>query len=361
MGSVSPLLAAADKIREREEGAVFLWIGTASGPEREIVEKKDISYKAVSWGKLRRYFDLRNILAPFGIFLGFLQSIFHIMRFRPQVIVTAGSFVSVPVAWAGRLLGVPILVHQQDVSVGLANRLMASFASKITVSYAEFLRFFPKGRAVWTGHPIREGIAAGRKEAEKFFDFKNDLPTVLFMGGGTGAKGLNDLVARSLPFLLKKCNVIHLQGRGREAKTEGIEGLPGEYRPYDYLDKDLKYAYAMADLVVSRAGMGSLTELSHLGKPTVIIPMPSSHQEENAEFFSENGAAVVLSQPELSPETLAKEVLQILENPDTLELVGNEMKRLSRPGAAEAMAKEVTVLARKQAIKKQPVKPHFYS
>lgn len=332
LGSVSPLLAIAEELNNSE----FLWVGTNKGLEREIVERENIKFKSIVSGKLRRYFSFRNFIDPFLIIIGLFQSIFIMIKWRPNMIITAGSFVSVPVVIAGWILKVPSLIHQQDVRPGLANKLMAPFAKKITVSFEKSLADYGK-KAVWTGNPTRHNleISNNKPKMTNYFDLQNDLPVVLVMGGGTGAKGINNLISNGLDELTKFCQVIHITGKNKVEKIK-----VKNYYFFESLNiEEITEAYRLADVVVSRCGMGSLTELSCLGKPSILIPIPDSHQEENAEVFAEKDAAIVLDQKKITPEELSNKIKNILNNREIKEKLSNNIKNVMKKNANKEIIK----------------------
>lgn len=344
MGSVTPLLAVAEEIKKQIPDAEFLWLGTKSGPEKKMMEKADIAFKTIPSGKLRRYFSGWNFIDPFFILAGFLKSLWIILKFKPRIILSAGGFVGVPVIWAGWLLRVPSLVHQQDVRPGLANKLTAWFAKIVTVAFSDSLKYFPK--ATVTGNPVRQEIFLGQKEkAIDFFKLEKDLPTLLVLGGGTGALELNKIVVRAAPELLKFCQVLHVTGgRFDELTKFEAEALQKEnlrYHVFDFLIEPLKDAYAVSDLVISRAGMGTLTELAALGKPTILVPIPKSHQEDNAYYFKRNNAVFLLEQKNLTSEILTETVRELINNKIELENLSRNIKNVLKSGAAEAIIKKV--------------------
>jgi UDP-N-acetylglucosamine--N-acetylmuramyl-(pentapeptide) pyrophosphoryl-undecaprenol N-acetylglucosamine transferase len=345
-GSVSPLLAVFEELKsykvESKKEFEYLWVGTRLGLEREMVEKAGIKFIAIPSGKLRRYFSLNNFLDPFKIIAGFFKSLLIISRFKPDLIMTAGAFVSVPVVWAGWLLGVKVLVHQQDVRPGLANKLMAPFANVITVAFEESLKYFGK-KAVWTGNPAQLSITNYQLSIEKIykkFGLKKDLPIVLIVGGGTGAEAINKLVWESLDELTSFCQIVHITGKGKGTRNQ--ESGIRNYVSYDFLEHEkVMGIMQVADLVVSRAGLGFLTEISYLGKPAIIIPMPDTHQEDNARVFGEKKDAIVLDQTELTPEVFSSKIGGLLKDKTLLKELGNNVGRVMKKGANEEMARIV--------------------
>jgi len=336
LGSVSPLIAIYEEIKKSQPPAEFLWLGTSDGPEESLIRSYNIPLKKIFSGKLRRYFSWRNFLDPFLIFFGFWQSLFIIFKFKPRAVLSAGGFVSVPVAWASWLLRRPLIIHQQDVRPGLANKLMAPFANIITVTFEKSLKDFPAQKTHLVGNPMRADLLTGSKEAGyKFFGLSAGLPIILILGGGTGALNLNNLVIESLEELVQFCQVIHLTG-GRKQKT----AEHSRYRPYDFLTDQLKNAYAVADLVIARAGLGTLTELAVLQKPAVIIPIPASHQQDNATEFFRNNAIALLDENDLSGRKFSQAIKTLLF--DQVELA-NLSRNIAKMMPSDA-AKKITAM-----------------
>jgi len=326
MGSVMPLLALKDELQK--ENAEFFWVGTRKGPEKEVVKKAGIEFKSIYSGKLRRYFSWKNFIAPFLSKMGFWQSFFIILKFKPDIILTAGGFVCVPVVWAGWILRKKIIVHQQDLKVGLANKIMAPFADKITVSLEQTKKYFAEKKVVITGNPVRKFIFSGSKEsAIKRFNLEPDLPVLLIMGGGTGALFINKIVRQILPQLVQICQVIHITGLGKQFYFKHPR-----YHIFEFLHEELADAYTAADLVVSRAGFGALTELAALGKSAVLIPLPNQDQLNNAEYFAKKEAAILLNQEKLTGEVLLKQIKELLKN--------NELRRKLSENIGQIMPKQ---------------------
>lgn len=346
MGSVTPLLAVAEEIKKQAPGAEFLWLGTKNGPEKKMVEKYGINFVAIPSGKLRRYFSGWNLLTPFFAAAGFFKSLWLIFKFKPQIILSAGGFVAAPVILAGWFLRVAGLVHQQDVRPGLANKLTAPFAKIITVAFFESQKYFPK--AVVVGNPARSEIFDGsRARAAEFFKLENSLPTILVLGGGTGALELNKIVVQAAPELVKFCQIIHIAGERKLPITNNQLPITNRYHVYEFLMEDLKDAYAAADLVVSRAGMGTLTELAVLGKPTILVPMPGSHQEDNAWHFKKQNVVYILDQTQLTPENFTEAVCELINNKVELENLSRNIKAVMPTDAARRMVGEILKIVKK--------------
>lgn len=348
-GSVTPLLAVAQELPDYD----FLWLGTEFGPEKQLVEKENIKFRAILNGKFRRYFSFKNFIDILKIIGAFFQSSWLILKFQPDLIMSAGGFVSVPVVWAGWLFSVKVLIHQQDVRAGLANKLMALFADVITVVFEKSLKDYEK--AIWVGNltkimnyelsvssvssvsPSLDGPLASRGGIIKNH---GKLPKVLVVGGGTGAQAINDLVYESINELTKFCQVVHLTGKGKN-KDIKIDN----YQQYEFLDLEkMAKELSSSDVVVSRAGMGSLTELSYFGKPTILIPMPDSHQEDNAQIFADKKAAIVLAQKDLTAKKITKEIKNLLNDEQLRNKLRNNIKGVIKTGANEKMAEIIKKL-----------------
>ncbi len=342
-GPVSPLLAVAETIKNYESKITnhkFLWIGTKGGVEKEMVEKENIEFKSIVSGKLRRYFSWQNFIDPFKISVGFFQSIFIILKFKPDLVMSAGGFVSVPVVWAAWLLRVPVLIHQQDVRPGLANKLMALFAKVITVTFEKSLEDYGK-KAVWIGNPIRQSLIQNIEHiTQNNFDFNNKLPIVLIVGGGTGAGFLNKIIIESAKELSEVCNIILIAGKDKIPNSKfQIPNL----QVYEFLNaEDMAEVLNIADAVVSRSGLGLSTELSYLGKPTIFIPIPDSHQEDNAQIFRDKDAAIVLDQKKLTKEDFVKSIKRLLEDKKLQDKLSQNISQVIKKGANEEMVKIIT-------------------
>lgn len=327
-GTATPLLAIIEELESvGSQDLSYIWLGTKQGIEREMVNKLNINYQTIFSGKFRRYFSFSNLIDPIFIILGFFQSLYIVWKEKPDLTISAGSFVSVPVVWAAWAHRVPILIHQQDVRKGLANKLMSPFTKNITVTFEKSLEDY-KGKALWTGNPIRKNITEERpdiKKIKKESKLNEKLPILLVVGGGTGAQAINKIVIQSLRELTKFCQVIHIAGIG---KSIGQAPDLYNYQQVEFLDVErMTKALHVADLVVSRCGMNLLTELSYLAKPTILIPIPNSHQEDNAEIFYNAKAAIVLDQTELTPEILSNTVKKVLNNS---ELKNNLKKNITK-------------------------------
>lgn len=306
LGSVSPLLAVAEKYE-----ADYLFIGSEDGPERKLLEKVDMNFVSISSGKLRRYFDWQNIVDIFKVKLGFFQSLKILFKYKPDIVLTAGSFVAVPVAWAAWFLRIPVIVHQQDIQVGLANKLMAPIAKKITVTFKDQTKDFNHKKVVVTGNPVRS-----------IKDNTEYKPIVVITGGGKGARSMNDFVNKFIPLLLEKYEVHHLLGNSNWDQKYEAEG----YFAYKFISQGMINLLSQADIIISRSGMSLITEAASLKKALVLVPIPDSHQERNANFFAKNNAAIVVRQG--SDQIMQRYLEKLLENSSLRQGLGNNLYQL---------------------------------
>ncbi len=328
LGSVTPLLALVEELRARHAGWQFEWWGTYDGPEGELVRASGVPFRSVSAGKLRRYADMRIVADTVKVAGGLAQALWRFgLGRRPDVVLTAGSYVAVPVAYAAAAYGVPVFIHQQDVRIGLANRLMAPVAKQATVTFERSKEYFRT--AVLTGNPVRRAFLSPPDTAQARLAFGLDpaAPTVTVIGGGTGAAALNEL-ARHLPDLVPSVQVLHIAGRGKTVPPAG-----GRYRQLEFTT-DSVGALAAADVVVTRAGMGVLTELAALKKPCIVVPIRESHQEENASAVREADAGVVLPETGLTALKLAGTVSELMNDATRRIGLGERLARLLHTEAA---------------------------
>ncbi len=343
MGSVSPLIAVYEKIKKAKPKTKFLFLGTKGGPEKNGVESYDIDFREIYSGKLRRYFSWRNFFDPLLVVMAFFQSFFIILKFRPQAIMIAGSFVGVPVAWAAWLLRVPVLIHQQDIIAGLANKLMANTAKKISVSFDVSLKDFFPAKTVLTGNPVREEFySCNPDRGRALFKLKDNMPVLLVVGGGTGAAAINMLMEKSLSDLIKFCQVIHVTGRGK--KTEFRDE---NYHQFEFLTNEMTEAFCAADAVVSRAGMSTLSELIILAKPTILIPMADTHQEYNAQYFQRNNAVVNLSQKSLTKDLFVEIAREVLFDQGKRQNLERNISKMMKPDGADEVARLLLEISKK--------------
>ncbi len=351
LGSVTPLIAIVEELRARMNAdgvsePEVLWMGTRNGIEKELVKTVAIPFTAIYSGKLRQYFDVRNFIDPLLLCVGIIQSLIGILRFQPDVIIGAGSYVSVPVLWAGWLLRKRSMILQLDIVPSLSNLLTSFCATAVLVACAEEERYFSARKTHSIGIPVRQDISHWkekmeeeheRKKARATFGIHDELPIVLVMGGGTGAQFINMLITESIQDFEEICHIIHIAGKGKaDAKAIG-----SYYHQFEFLGDRLPCVLALADVVVTRAGMGSLAELSALGKPCIIIPISHSHQEQNALYFEKRNAALYCSETTLTEKLFFEKVQKLLNN----NLLRQEYsRRMSEALAHNASQKAVDIL-----------------
>ena len=334
-GPVTPLLAIAREFYSKYPEATFVFFGTHGGPEKALVEEAAINmpikFIPMLSGKWRRYFSFKNFTDLFNIGGAFFQSIYLLKKEQPSLVMSVGAFVSVPLVWAAKFLGIPVLIHQQDLRPGLANRLMSGAASLITVTFPNSLAVYGQ-KAVLTGNPYSLPALASKAEVFKEYHFNLDRPLTLIYGGGTGSVSINNAVAKNLEDLLKITQVVHLTGDG---KMSGISS-PG-YFTCEFLSYSKILSVMLAcDLVVARPGLGTLTDLSALKKASILVPMPNSHQEDNAKACADEKAAVYIEQKDLE-DKLVRWVGDLLVSPEKCEELQNNMATIIKPGAADTI------------------------
>jgi UDP-N-acetylglucosamine--N-acetylmuramyl-(pentapeptide) pyrophosphoryl-undecaprenol N-acetylglucosamine transferase len=349
-GPTSPLLAVIDQIQKNNPGTEFLFIGGRTGPEKHMASSAGVPFKQIVSGKFRRYLSFKNFLTPFLILVGFVQSLFILNAFQPQAVMGAGSYIQVPLLWAAWILRIPILIHQQDVQPTLANVLCSALASRITVSFEDSVKSFSSSsglfhksgtfKACFTGNPVRSDlIGISKMEALKVFNLRPDKPILLVLGGGTGATAINELIWQSLYNLTQAAQIIHAVGKGKNKKISAQD-----YHPFEFIDR-MDAALAAADVVVSRAGLSTITELSYLGKISIIIPMPNSHQEDNAAILKQREAAIIADQASLTSEQFTSLVRNLLINRETQHKLTQHISGLMPHDATRKVSGELLALA----------------
>lgn len=316
-GHVTPNIALLPRLRELEYDIHY--IGSYNGMEKNLIAKQNIPYHGISSGKLRRYFSLQNFTDPFRVLKGFGEANKLMKELKPDVIFSKGGFVSVPVVFAAKKNHVPVIIHESDMTPGLANKLSFSSASKICCNFPETLDTLPEGKAILTGSPIRQELLTGDREvAKKFCGFTSDKPVILVVGGSLGAVAVNDAVRRLLPELLKNFQVVHLCGKGKmDASLVGTEG----YVQFEYIQEELRDLFALADIVISRAGANAICEILDLRKPNLLIPLSANSsrgdQILNARSFERQGFSKVLEEEEITDEVLLAAIRDLYDNRQT--------------------------------------------
>lgn len=316
-GHVTPNIALIGRLKE--QGYQISYIGSYNGIEKTLIEELGIPYYGISSGKLRRYFDLKNFTDPFRVLKGFSEARKLLKQLKPDVVFSKGGFVTVPVVVAAGRLKIPTIIHESDMTPGLANKLCIPSAVKVCCNFPETKAHLPEGKAVVTGTPIRQELLQGDAEKGRAFTgFTTEKPVLMIIGGSLGAQAVNDAVRRILPQLLEDFQVVHLCGKGKKDDTK--DGLKG-YVQYEYIESELADLFAMADIVISRAGANAICELQALKKPNLLIPLSASasrgDQILNARSFEKQGFSMVLEEEAITDNVLLKAVHDLYANRET--------------------------------------------
>ena len=313
-GHVTPNIALLPRLKELQYDIHY--IGSYNGIEKELIEQFGIPYHGISSGKLRRYFSVQNFTDPFRVIKGLGEARKLVKILQPDVIFSKGGFVSVPVVLAGKSQHVPTIIHESDMTPGLANKISLPSATKVCCNFPETLEHLPEGKAVLTGSPIRQELLSGDKfKARDFLGFTSDKPVIMVVGGSLGSVAVNEAVRGILPELLKDFQVVHLCGKGKI--DDSLKNLDG-YAQFEYIKDELKDLFALIDIVISRAGANAICELLALHKPNLLIPLSANasrgDQILNARSFERQGYSVVLEEEELNKQVLLDSILRLYEN-----------------------------------------------
>lgn len=314
-GHVTPNIALMPALKEA--GYEIEYIGSYNGMEKELIEAQGITYHGIASGKLRRYFDLKNFSDPFRVIKGYGQAISLMRKIKPNVVFSKGGFVSVPVVLAAKFCHVPAIIHESDITPGLANKIAIKGAKKVCCNFPETLKYLPSEKAVLTGSPIRRELFSGIPEnAMRLCNFPDhNKPVLLIIGGSLGSRIVNEAVRKILPELLEEFYVIHLCGKGN--LDNSLTGTIG-YAQFEYANKELTDMFALADIAISRAGANSICELLALHKPNILIPLSAAasrgDQVLNANSFKKQGFSYVIEEENLNDQILLKAVKDVYKN-----------------------------------------------
>ena len=357
-GHVSPIVGITREIRRIYPGKDlrFFYIGPEDEFGEIFLSHEGIEFKKVLAGKIRRYTDWKSISKNLvdcliKIPIGVIQSFFYIFVISPDLIFSKGGFGSIPVVIGGWLLRTPIFSHESDISPGLANRFLSRFALAIFVSFQK-TEWFPLSKMILVGNPIRREILEGSREiAQELFKLSGEKPVILILGGSQGAQRINDKILEILPELLKDFELIHQCGEKNfkevraEAKVVITEGLEKYYHPVPFLkEEELKHAYRAADLIVSRAGSGSIFEIAAVGKPSILIPLPEAaqnHQVKNAYAYAQSEASIVMEEANFTPRFFLEKLKDLFSHPEELEKMTNRAKEFAKPQSAKIIAEHI--------------------
>jgi UDP-N-acetylglucosamine--N-acetylmuramyl-(pentapeptide) pyrophosphoryl-undecaprenol N-acetylglucosamine transferase len=353
-GHIFPIIAIRSAFAEATangEGFEFYYLGSDSFARENL---RDIKAKFISAGKFRRYFDPLFLIELTKTIIGIIQSFWHLFRWMPDVVFSKGGYGSFPVVFVAWIYRIPIVIHDSDAVPGLANKKMAKFAKRIILSFENSKKYFKakhQNKIIVIGNPVRKGLLDGDKnKARELFQIQTNKPIILILGGSQGAQKINEIITNFLPRILEIAEVIHACGQNNftELRKNTLESP--DYHLYPFLDAEqLKNAYAAADLIINRAGAGSVFEIATLGKPSILIPLPSAaadHQRENAFEFSKISGAIVLDQENLTPNILLEQISNLLSNPQKLSEMSQKAKSFYNPQTAELIRDEILKLVR---------------
>lgn len=340
-GHVTPNIALVPKLKDA--GFEIKYVGSYEGMEKNLVEDAGLEYCGISSGKLRRYFSWKNFSDPFRVIKGYFEAKKVIKKYKPDVVFSKGGFVTVPVVFAAHKYKVPVIIHESDMTPGLANRLAIKKADKVCHNFPETAQYLGN-KAVHTGSPIRQELFSGNKiTALDMCGFTSNKPVIMVTGGSLGAENVNKLVRKALPELLKAFQVAHLCGQGKI--DESLTSTKG-YAQFEYINEEMKDFFAMADLIISRAGANSICEISALRKPNILIPLSAKasrgDQILNARSYEKQGFSEVLDEDTATAEDLINTVTKVYANRNKYI---DAMEQSSGAGGVEKIAALIKELA----------------
>lgn len=359
-GHFYPIIAVTEAlttlIKERKIlDPEFFFFAPHPYDERALFEH-EITFVQTPAGKMRRYFSLKNVTDLFTTVFGCISTLQKLYRIYPDVVFSKGGYGAVPTLLAARLLRIPVIVHDSDAIPGRATLMAAPYAKKIALSYNDALEYIPKllhEKTAVIGNPVREGVKTpARDGAHDFLELEKSIPTILVLGGSTGSEKINDVLLSALPQLISKYQVIHQTGEknftvAKETASVILEKNEKRYRykPFGFLSGlALKMAAGVADVVISRAGSGSIFEIASWGKASILIPIPESvsrDQRLNAFAYAHAGATIVIEQGNLAPNLLVSEIDRLFTNPKARTDMAEAAKKFAKPDAARVLAEAV--------------------
>lgn len=353
-GHAAPILAVYNELSKTEPDLNIVACGVGSKEEREFLSQIP-EYKIIFSGKLNRFLTLRNIGEVIKILLGFFQSIFLLLKLRPKTIFSKGGFVSLPVIWAARILRIPYFLHESDIIMGKANRLMAKKAKKVFTGFpTEYYTFIPSKKLIFSGPVLRSGFdnktVAGNLS---LFGFRENISTIFLTGGSQGSLNMTKNFLEIVENLLQNHNIIHQAGRHSfQIANYFRNSLSNEQKERYFLTEFLGHdnendwmleAIRCSDLIISRAS-STIAELAILGKPMVLIPWQYSaqdHQTKNAEFFIKRKAAVMINEKELTPRVLKNKIEELFYSPEIMKNLGLSAAQIFPKNGANIISAEL--------------------
>ena len=342
-GNVTPNIALLPSLKDA--GYEITYMGSYDGMEKRLISDFDLPYVGISTGKFRRYLDLKNFTDPFRVIKGFSEARKFLKTYRPNVVFSKGGFVSVPVVRAAASLGIPCIIHESDMTPGLANRMCISAARKVCCNFPETLQNLPAEKAVLTGSPIRAELAQGNKLAGlDMCGFSANKPVIMVVGGSLGAANVNKAIRSALPRLLTDFQVVHICGKD---KIDNLLLNTAGYKQFEYVKAELKDLFAMADLVISRAGANAICELLALKKPNILIPLPASSsrgdQLLNAKSFEAQGFSIVIHEDDLTTDLLLDKVHELYFSRQTFRNAMNDSGQMDSIRTIMRLIEEVAL------------------
>lgn len=354
LGHIMPQIAVMRELKRLYPKAdLFLhYIGPFDPLSLLLFKQENVKTHAIVSGKIRRYFSLKNVIdIVFNLPFGFLQSFFLLLFIRPKLVFSKGGSGSLPVTFCARLLFIPVFLHESDIVPGMSNQTTSKWAKKVFISFPK-TEYFDLSKAILTGNPVRKELLEGSHErAKEIFNLFLEKPVLFFWGGSQGSEAINDFLLLALNDILKNYEVIHVCGEKnyKKMKLEGEMVLPDELEKNYHLrgavgEQELKHILAVADLIISRAGSGSVFEIAAAGKPSILVPLPASagnHQSKNAYEYAKTGAAVILEQENLTLNFFAGKIGYLFASPDAMETMRQAALEFAKPLAAKAIAREI--------------------
>jgi UDP-N-acetylglucosamine--N-acetylmuramyl-(pentapeptide) pyrophosphoryl-undecaprenol N-acetylglucosamine transferase len=357
-GHLTPLVSIANQLKSKiGPEAEFLYIGSGAPIEKRMMAEEGIPAKFVLSGKMRRYFSFQNFIDVFKIPIGFLQSLWILLSFSPDVIFSKGGYVAIPIVVAAWIYRIPIMIHESDAAPGVANKFLAKFANRIAVAYPSAKEYFSREKTALVGNPIRPRVLEGDPNMlREKLRFTQSKKVILVLGGSQGSQAINKAIMKILPNLLHNFQVIHQTGDEnyeevlKEASYLGIKMGRDGYWATPFLNVDeLRDSFALSDLVISRAGAAFVTEIAANEKPAILVPISESannHQRMNAFALADIGAAFVLEESNLGEHILIHKIEEIMRNQDLRQSMTQKIKTFYHPNAAEIIANSLIEIAR---------------
>ncbi len=350
-GHIVPLISVARKIKEKVPDVKFLFIGPKGKLEEEFMKAEGIPAKSVVVGKLRRYFSLQNFVDFFKIPIGIIQCMIILLVEMPDAIFSKGGYASLPVVIVGWMYRIPVMMHESDAVPGMSNSMLAKFADRVAVSYAEAEKEFPAAQVVLTGNPLRENINKGdAQKAREKFGLTESKKIIYVTGGSQGARSINNKILDILPDLLTKYQIIHQTGEKnfdevrRRAGEMGIKTGREGYIAVPFIHEGIQDIFALADLIISRASANTISEIAANGKPSILIPLPGAandHQRMNAYALAKIGGCVVLEENNLGKNMLMSRIDEIMDDWELRQKLSENIGAFYHPDAADRIAEGI--------------------